>query len=199
MQKVQRNADSIRVHLHRYHRINIKEYEEKFESGERDTGDRGPEKENSLEDKGTRMWRRLENAWYNGCKYHCPAVNCTKVFPIKDMLTKHWKLVHGGTKSSLEDSDITEEIAYYKCKKCSTPNLIQKTRSAIRIHITSRHMMSFAEYEKEFHSNDSRQDEQIEMTGPGLKDAGTRDVEIGEDAEDDFDSELIEAMYTQAA
>ena len=97
------------------------------------------------------------------------------------------------------DSDIIEEIEYYKCKKCLTPNPIQKTRSAIRIHITSRHMMSFAEYEKEFHSNDSRQDEQIEMTGPGLKDAGTRDVEIWEDAEDDFDSELIEAMYTQAA
>ena len=194
---VQRNADSIRVHLHRYHRINLKEYEEKFESGGNDKTDRGPESENISEDKGSRPWRRPGDAWYNGCKYHCPADSCKKVFPIKDTLTKHWKLVHGRTKSSLKDSDIIEEIAYYKCKKCLTPNPIQKTRSAIRLHIASRHLMSFAEYEKEFHSDDLRQDEQIERTGSGLKDGNTDNVEIRNDAEDDFESELIEVVYTQ--
>ena len=97
--------------------------------------------------------RTTRNAWYNNCKYYCPKEEeCQYPFVgIRDVLQKHWRKDHGS--SSLPDSP-RHVVNLYKCKKCD--KTCPWNRDGIRNHMRQAHKMSFIEYEKEFHPQETK-------------------------------------------
>ena len=134
--------------------------QEKVGRKEIDEAKNGPQNDAGKKSKSPQTGKKSKNgqrttrhAWYNNCKYYCPKEEeCQFPFVgIRDVLQKHWRKVHG--LSSLPDSP-RHVVNQYKCKKCD--KTCPWNRDGIRMHMRQAHKISFTEYEREFHPQDTK-------------------------------------------
>ena len=219
--RVQRDRDSIRVHLRKLHSCSIREYEKEngwWHDGEvkeeyvfkrsKNTMSRGPKSKrlrsdldnvtitthaNEIDENEARRSHIATNRmWYDGCEYRCPVADlCGKVFPTWCGLTRHWKVSHKESVESLSDCDVKKVIRNFDCQKCER----QVRRDPDCIHLHRYHGISMKEYGEEFGCGE-RDDNK--STPKGSEDENGRSNICKEDQEDDdeADSELVEAFYS---